>query len=1120
MKRFAVVCLLLLLAAIASPAIRNPQSKEEVNLLVNPTMTERDGERVRGWRFSSGDEKMCEPVQDGGRTVIRYNAPGRYANAQQSLRLKPNHLYRLEAQVKGDAAIYLRARTALKVGEQTLAYDVTVKPSANYRPYRVFFPTGPTGEALILLGATEQSGRGTAFIADLRVVEDMMVDADGPAIPVAADAAEPTVVTKIPVRDCRAVRGFIVSPVDGKTDSFNWDGRLWEYNMRGAGAGVGYSHRDNDGLHVTLADKRGVHAVLIRGGAQCKLYAGSGWERQDNDRLLRTFSGRAKTSRALFEKPVMTDRLSFFDLTNGLLADVSFFRVRQGLGDLPTPIRQSFSDVNAAAKVAVPLNVSLTDETPLAAVGLDLRVEGAASSAPFTVRVTDPLNPRSTLMEADFALSRSGRVRLVMDFPDQIVPAGTALSVSVSFDVPVRLVKPTVELYRAPRERALPEAIEYRKLMMKGLFTILSEPRPWNGWNRNTDVEQWFKTERLGPHVKELADTIAQCKSLAPNDDTMRQYDEWFWRRKRDLPPFTPKVVNVPGAPEWAVVARQAWLTAREVPRWWIENRMTPTGEFGGVVGDDSDMYQNFADFPMFETDSVAAMIKDGAARLAELAEAENLESGLNKRTMDPLHAYEEGVNQESLMMWWNYGDPVYFERCMIAARSLESLTVMTPQGHRHFKSQDCGAADLRMDRKTDVDGHAHPLMLHPACEVVWYNRNPRALKLLREWADGWLEHQTPGQYATSVEVATEKATEVSQRPLYGGYGGQASAFNFLYWITGDERYLRPFFDFWKEGRTVFNSDRFLPELLHRHKLPNVGDKLPAVVSGKGISETIATGNKAPLIAALKEDIAELQRFPAMYTTSEPFTDRVFLYAITNAAIAYTGGYATRNKYNHTHAVSWEGFGTDYAALVLRAHRDHFKVLLYNFADRPLNGRARLWTLEHGRYRLTFGADANNDDTPDRITREETVELQRATALPLTLPPKTVVVLELKQTEKLDDELNRADLALSPMEIKVQALTPDLSPKTSGEGNVVEGIVHNIGAKDVESVEVALVDANDQVQSRQTLGRLPAPSDLSPSRLTFRLSGLPRGAKGWKVVVDPQNKVEEIFEGNNAVEVR
>ena len=40
-------------------------------------------------------------------------------------------------------------------------------------------------------------------------------------------------------------------------------------------------------------------------------------------------------------------------------------------------------------------------------------------------------------------------------------------------------------------------------------------------------------------------------------------------------------------------------MQAREVPRWWIEHRMTPDGEFGGEVNDDTDMYGNYAPFPM-----------------------------------------------------------------------------------------------------------------------------------------------------------------------------------------------------------------------------------------------------------------------------------------------------------------------------------------------------------------------------------------------------------------------------------------------------------------------------------------------------------------------------------------
>src|SRR5687767_13148668 len=60
--------------------------------------------------------------------------------------------------------------------------------------------------------------------------------AEGAAIPVQA-GDEPTVVTKVRVVDCRAVRGFIGAPVDGSTKSGMWDGRMWEYPMREGGVG-------------------------------------------------------------------------------------------------------------------------------------------------------------------------------------------------------------------------------------------------------------------------------------------------------------------------------------------------------------------------------------------------------------------------------------------------------------------------------------------------------------------------------------------------------------------------------------------------------------------------------------------------------------------------------------------------------------------------------------------------------------------------------------------------------------------------------------------------------------------------------------------------------------------
>jgi hypothetical protein len=467
---------------------------------------------------------------------------------------------------------------------------------------------------------------------------------------------------------------------------------------------------------------------------------------------------------------------------------------------------------------------------------------------------------------------------------------------------------------------------------------------------------------------------------------------------------------------------------------------------------------------------------------------------------MDPLHAYEEGVNHEALMAYWRYGDPVYLERCMLAARSTEALTTVNAAGHRHFKSQLLGAEDLRIDRKTDTDGHAHPLMLHPAFEVAWYNRNPRAVKLLRAWGDAWLAHLKPGEWATSVDVASDKATDTSPRPVDGGYGSQASALIFLYQVTGDAKYLRPFSDAWHAGTPAQYPDRHLPELWHVGALAGLGDLRP-LAQGKPMFEALVTGTKDAVVAAVSRDIAELQRFPHLYTGAEVFTDRVFLNAITNATIAYTGGYATRNKYNHTHAVSYAGFGTDYAALVQRAAPDGFKVLLYSFAEAPRPGRLTFWALAHGRYRLTLGPDADGDDRPDRIARDEVVVLHRGASLPVTLPPRQAIVLELRQQQPLDDLLARPDLAVSPLDLKV-------------EGGAVTGFVHNIGAAPSPATEVVLVDAAGKAVARQAVPPIEAPLDLVPRKAPFRLAGA--AGEDWRVVMDPQGVVAEVNEGNNA----
>ena len=1111
---------------------------ERSNLLRNPQMARTQDGTVADWGFGEQDRDLFSSMQEAGRQVIRFDAPGRYAVTQQNLGLKPNSLYRLDAKVKGTAGVYLRARTSQKRGEPSTAYTVDSRPSADYQTFELRFPTGESGSALIIIGNTQGHGAGEVLIADLRVRQGVQYDADGPAVPLGPGAV--TRVTKLPVADCRALRGFVSAPVDGRLDSYDWNMNVWEYGMRGAGAGVGYRYRNNDGLHITLADAEGVDAVQIRQGARVRMYADA--ERYDEPgeaQLVWDFPGRAKSSRALFPERVRSTRFSFFDLQDGRIANVSFLRVdtfaewltagtmrRLGIspsgesGELGEQIARRFSEadpihglsdgapgsVDMPAKTTVHLvSGPLADEIAVGQIGLEADLSGVPTGCPLTVAVQDPLNPRQELMGVDFALRQPGPVNLVMDFPDQIIPAGKRLWLSLTFGAPVTIGDGVVALYTVPRAEALPQALAFRKLVMKGLHCQLSEARQWNTVGKNTDLEKFYRENRWGPGVKDLAQTIAECKWLGPDDTMVRCYDEWVWRRARDLAPFEPVIDQPDGAPQWAVLARQAWLAAREVPRWWLDNRLVPTGEFGGLVGDDTDMYQNYADFPMLESDGVGARIMQAAALLAELAEEENLQAGLNKRTMDPLHAYEEGVNHEALMLWWFYGDPIYFERCLGAARSMPALTTVTELGHRHFKNQDCGAEDLRIERELGVDGHAHPLMLHPCFEVAWYNNSPKALSFLKEWADGWLEHMKPGEYATSVDVKTETVAAKRSRPLDGGYGGQGSAHNFLYWLTGQTRYIEPFMDLFRQGRDDWPARKYVPELWQRGALDEI-DRREAVLRGNAITNAVALRDTTALCDALRNDIAEMQRFGMMYTYAEVFTDRVFLNAISNAAQCYTGGYATRNKYNHTHAVSWEGLGTDFAALVLTARPDKFKVLVYNFREEPLEGRMRLWTLDHGMYDLTTGVDSDSDDMADAVGRTQRLEVARATRVPIVLAPGAITVLQLTQEEKLDDIRSRPDLAVAAREMTV-------------DHGMLTGIVHNIGGDSAPGYTLSLVDAAGKVVVSKAMPALAAPVDLEPKRAPFLFEGLPEDLTGWGVRVDPGDEIAEIFEGNNAADL-
>jgi len=118
-----------------------------------------------------------------------------------------------------------------------------------------------------------------------------------------------------------------------------------------------------------------------------------------------------------------------------------------------------------------------------------------------------------------------------------------------------------------------------------------------------------------------------------------------------------------------------------------------------------------------------------------------------------------------------------------------------------------------------------------------------------------------------------------------------------------------------------------------------------------------------------------------------------------------------------------------------------------------------------------------------------------------------VTVLELTQTRKLDPIHKRPDLAITPREVTIN-------------GSTLSGTVHNIGGADVPNVVVGVVDRSGKLLVRQTLGPLPAPRDLFPKRTSFQLELPPGPHADRQLVLDPDNAIAELYEGNNEVPLK
>src|ERR1043166_4316628 len=143
-----------------------------------------------------------------------------------------------------------------------------------------------------------------------------------PALPTNAEL----VVEKVRPVDCRVVLGFVHSPVDGRVDSWGYNGVVNEYDDSQGYAenhwqNICYEHIKDPGVHITLADDRGFNLIYLRGGFTGRIFRdvdvddGSG-----HGTLVATTKESCgvespehyRIHRLALEKPVTTKKVSFF----------------------------------------------------------------------------------------------------------------------------------------------------------------------------------------------------------------------------------------------------------------------------------------------------------------------------------------------------------------------------------------------------------------------------------------------------------------------------------------------------------------------------------------------------------------------------------------------------------------------------------------------------------------------------------------------------------------------------------------------------------------------------------------------------------------------------------------
>jgi hypothetical protein len=204
-------------------------------------------------------------------------------------------------------------------------------------------------------------------------------------------------------------------------------------------------------------------------------------------------------------------------------------------------------------------------------------------------------------------------------------------------------------------------------------------------------------------------------------------------------------------------------------------------------------------------------------------------------------------------------------------------------------------------------------------------------------------------------------------------------------------------------------------------------------------------------------------------------------------------------------AVMWpSGGGPDVARIVLRADDTSLDAVVYSFDSKMRNLEMRLCRINDGRYRIGLYADQGSTGEAGEPVWTTETDLSRFDVIKLPVPPRKSVVLKVQKLEDLPRPAELPDMAI------------DLWDAVWERDNVF-ATIHNLGNQKAEKITVRLVNGEEILQEK-VIARLDAPTDFMAKRTMVTFAHV-EISRNLKVILDPENTIREIYEGNNCADV-